>query len=903
MILAIDEYPAAPASPAQWYQYYNTLDDKVYMQLLPTTDPLYPSWQEVQKGANLRDDMRHQATLTRSQYSAKDFQTYLDEIIAYISQKWGDDFNDFMASEPAMMIAEYIAASLDQMSWYLDRESSEWYMELGRIASNVATRARYLGYKPSASVAASVDLSITLPNGPYAFDIILSKGHQVEGPNSLVFELVTDKTILAGEEGAIVGAYQGQTFTERFTATGEANQTYRLSLVPDGQFLSQGKTLCTVDLDEWTEEEFLPYDDSESYELNYLASPPEIRFGTGVMGKIPPDGAEIIVTYIATAGKGAGFATSGTITKNLTTVVVNFEQIPLEVTNANPATGGADAESIASIKANAPRYFMAADRLVTESDYDILASTYSGLAGAVAKAKSLIIRGVEDDLQLNELLDALVDSSADLQNYLDLIIEQQESIQGLTGDSGFPATIRGLINLIDAKYTTIRTELTNIDGRVVTTQGFISDCRDDISLAQTRLGFLPFQELIGMGDGIADNFSITLAKTPITPGTVGVFVGDKTPTKSGSDGDCDTSPGSLISAADITFLATDVGKLIKIGGEYRQIVKFVGATTIQYSGPRIYGTALLVDVYPPAVVGYDDGEGNITGNGISGSITYASGALSVDLVVAPEGISAKYGTPVICTYQYIGEGIQSVLDDADSDAVLANDDVALVLGNTSSISDEVDSAETENASIGTRCDDIDAIAVLTITTAGNAGNIPTQIQNGIDALLEYLDEVLSGPCKANIVRVSCLTKDANGFYAEPSLALTTELKAYLDARKIRSVQNSVVSGAYYLVQVKLHIALSIADQYVFKTVKEAVEPLIDEMFKDRDYGQPLLRREYYDVVDEVDGVDYPNINITDVGYADPSNEGTPPSVDANGNLFVGKHEVITKWSVEIVEIL
>lgn len=162
MILAVPEYSSPPASPDQWDRYYDTGQDKVYIQTLETTDPSYPNWQEIEQGAAIRDSMRHDITLTKSKYSAKDYQTFLDEILAYVKENWGSSFNDFMSSDAAIMIAEYISAALDSLSWYLDRETDDHYMDLARVASNVARLSRYLGYKPTPSVAASVDIDVTL---------------------------------------------------------------------------------------------------------------------------------------------------------------------------------------------------------------------------------------------------------------------------------------------------------------------------------------------------------------------------------------------------------------------------------------------------------------------------------------------------------------------------------------------------------------------------------------------------------------------------------------------------------------------------------------------------------------------------------------------------------------------
>lgn len=908
MILAIPEYSGYPASPAQWERFYHTLNDKVYIQILPTTDPSYPDWEEIDSGASVREDMRQTMTLVRSQYSAKDYQTYLDEIVAYISEKWGDRFNDFMASDPGIMIAEYISAALDQMSWYLDRETDEHYMELARLISNVARLAQYLGYKPEPAVSASADVVVTLTNGPYGFDVPLATKHQFQGPNSLIFELPTAQVIPAGDTTKTVGVIQGKTYLETFVSDGTPNQQFNLSLVPAGQMLAKSSLFVTVSNVEWDEEDFLPYGADEVYEVSYLTSPPVLKFGDGVIGKIPPAGAEIRVAYVATSGKSAGLATSGTINRSLTSVVVNFQQIPISVTNPEPASGGDDTESIDSIKANAPRYFMAADRLVTTGDYAVLSGKFRGLAGAIAKAKAIIIRGVDQDLELQGLMNELTSDRSELDGYLDGIKADQGLIKGYTGSTAAD-TIRYEKTQIAAKNTAIRAATDDIDSQVVVTKADVQSAKDDLELARIRLDFVSFQELVGMGDGTTTIFSKTLAKKPITVGSLAVMLVDQTPTKSATDGNCDATPGRLVSAT-IGFASSDTGKMIRIGGEYRQIQKYINASTVEYSGPRIYGTSLIVEVYPPAIIGYDDGAGNITGVS-AGSINYTSAVLSVTFTTPPQGISGKYGVPIICSYQYESDGIKDVINDADLhlDSALTDADVFSAHGSV--IDGYADESDTSLGKVGTACDNIDLKANDSITKATEAGAIPDQIQNDIDAVYAYLNTIISGNCKANVVRVSCLVKDANGFYTAPSVALKQELKTYLDERKISVVQNSVVSGAFYLVKIRLVVEVVLETLFTSQAVFPVILANLDTMFKNRDYGQGLKRSEYYGVVDAVDGVKYSNIHIPaqtgeanspGVAYYDPFNTETPPLPDSNGNVFPRDHEVITKWEVIISEI-
>ena len=93
MILSVEELDMHPEMPTQWQRYYNRLSDEIFMQVRETTDVAYPEWVSIEKGAAVRDSMRISGTLTRSKYSAKDYQTYLDQIVATIAGKYGDTFN------------------------------------------------------------------------------------------------------------------------------------------------------------------------------------------------------------------------------------------------------------------------------------------------------------------------------------------------------------------------------------------------------------------------------------------------------------------------------------------------------------------------------------------------------------------------------------------------------------------------------------------------------------------------------------------------------------------------------------------------------------------------------------------------------------------------------------------
>lgn len=107
-----------------------------------------------------------------------------------------------------------------------------------------------------------------------------------------------------------------------------------------------------------------------------------IHFGDGVNGLIPPLGSgNLVMTEYRVGGGAAGNRPAGTITQ-LRTAVAGIGN----VTNADPARGGADTESTERLLDRAPRALRHGGRAVTREDFEDLAIEASP---DVARAKCL----------------------------------------------------------------------------------------------------------------------------------------------------------------------------------------------------------------------------------------------------------------------------------------------------------------------------------------------------------------------------------------------------------------------------------------------------------------------------------------------------------------------------------
>jgi hypothetical protein len=109
----------------------------------------------------------------------------------------------------------------------------------------------------------------------------------------------------------------------------------------------------------------------------------EIEFGDGILGKKLKDGNLIVVEYLVTNGE----LTNGCRNFRMNSSIAGLTNV--EVITVNKSFGGAEAESLESIKFNAPRAYSNQSRAVVEEDYEYL------LYQEFPAAESLIVWGGE----------------------------------------------------------------------------------------------------------------------------------------------------------------------------------------------------------------------------------------------------------------------------------------------------------------------------------------------------------------------------------------------------------------------------------------------------------------------------------------------------------------------------
>jgi hypothetical protein len=364
---------------------------------------------------------------------------------------FGPVFNNFVSAGQGMLFVEVVVNATIHALYYGDRRAKNAYLPTSDMRSAVAGACETLGYKMRGAVAGTVDLdTVTLPSGPYAFDVPIPRGFKFTGDGK-VFESLQAVTIPAGATSlvGVISLSQGETKVRTFTGTGVANQRLVLGDVSDaaGKFVANDSVRVWVDGLEWDVVDFISFDDTATeVQVNYNATYPEIQGGDGVAGEVFPDGATVKVSYFVTDGV-AGSVAKERINAEVSPLVVMGQTIPLTVLNSTKVVGAYDRETLAEASTTAPRWKRTGNVGVSRDDMEALAETFSdGQYGTVSKAKALSARSASSD-------HAFIGMLSDLENSV------SAPSSAITSEV---AVLNGLIADATALVDSIRSTLTDL---------------------------------------------------------------------------------------------------------------------------------------------------------------------------------------------------------------------------------------------------------------------------------------------------------------------------------------------------------------------------------------------------------------------------------------------------------
>lgn len=315
-----------------------------------------------------------------------------------------DEFSDydFEGSNLSVLI-DLLSYNTHYNAYFANMLINEMFLDSAVKRSSAVSLSKHLGYTPvsTRSAIANLDITVNSPNGLPAvltMDRYTQFSTTVNG-TSYIFSTNAAKTASRAGTAYLfedVNVVEGTLQRFEFVVTDNTPEgkyeipntdvdtsTLRVTVQTSASDTSSSVYSLATDitgLDETSKVYFLEQNTLGKYQLH---------FGDGVIGKQLAIGNIVKIDYIVSSGSGANV--SSTTPQTFTALSPIGGSTNITVTVNSKSTGGASAESISSIKFNAPKINAAKNRAVTATDYkSLITSNFTG-------AESIAVWGGEEN--------------------------------------------------------------------------------------------------------------------------------------------------------------------------------------------------------------------------------------------------------------------------------------------------------------------------------------------------------------------------------------------------------------------------------------------------------------------------------------------------------------------------
>ena len=300
------------------------------------------------------------------------------------------EFADFDFEGSGMsVLLDLLSYNTHYLGFNANMLANEMFLDSAALRSSVVSLSKMLGYTPASAIAPEADITVVLANATGA-SVTMPAGTKFTttvGDTQYTYVTNSDK-VITPQDGVYtfsnVKIYEGTRITFQYTA--DSNNEDQKFIVPNS---NADITTLKVDVQN-SSSDTTQFTYTKATSLTGVAPDSrvyftqevedgkfEVYFGDGAVGKKIQDGNIVKLTYIVTnktLSNGANsFSLSGTIAGfSAQTITVNSK-----------SAGGAEPESIASVKINAPLQYSSQDRAVTVADYKTLVKQIYPAANAI----------------------------------------------------------------------------------------------------------------------------------------------------------------------------------------------------------------------------------------------------------------------------------------------------------------------------------------------------------------------------------------------------------------------------------------------------------------------------------------------------------------------------------------
>ena len=341
--------------------------------------------------------------MTNLRISELDFDTIKTNLKTYLQAQSEFTDYDFEGSGLSILL-DVLAYNTHYNAYLANMLANEMFLDSAVKRSSVVSIAKHLGYTPRSVTGSSARLNITV-NAPTGTPASLTLDRYTSfstAINGIPYSFMNTEPYTIQPNGGVytfsnIPVKEGKVLEFNYTVnTPGTDEKYEIpnsavdisTMLVTVQNSSTDPTSTTftlaTDITAVTNTSNV-YFIEENTLSNY-----QIYFGDGILGKKLTTGNIIRIQYLVSVGSASNV--SGSISQSFAADSTIGGSSSINITTVSNSTGGAEKESIASIKFNAPRSNLAKNRAVTKSDYSaIIKAQYS-------QVESISVWGGEENI-------------------------------------------------------------------------------------------------------------------------------------------------------------------------------------------------------------------------------------------------------------------------------------------------------------------------------------------------------------------------------------------------------------------------------------------------------------------------------------------------------------------------
>ena len=309
-----------------------------------------------------------------------EFDTIKTNLKAYLSAQTTFQDYDFEGSGMSVLI-DILAYNTHYTGYYANMLGNEMFLDSSSLRDSAVSHAKHLNVIPTPVKTPTAKLNFTFtPSGTPTSLTIAKDTKFTSSINGVSYKFVTNTTTSIPRSTA--GTYtttgveikEGKIVNKSYTVN--SSDTTQRFIIPNANV--DTTTLAVTVQNSSSDSTVFTYTDGNAVDVTTIKGTDkvfflqeienqkyEITFGDGAVGKQLSDANIIFIEYIITSGTTANKASSFTAVGT----VAGLSSANYTLTTNTNATGGADIQTIDSLKFLAPKLYQAQKRATTKGDY------------------------------------------------------------------------------------------------------------------------------------------------------------------------------------------------------------------------------------------------------------------------------------------------------------------------------------------------------------------------------------------------------------------------------------------------------------------------------------------------------------------------------------------------------